>query len=168
MKDFKYYAYDKSSKERFNNDTILSNLFKDIVPVFGMASTEVGEIVRAVNKIIYRYYNDGDKAFLNYGIKTIDSPLAYLLEQLQNAEKLRTLLRVYTENFYSDYYYQDVLEELSSCAVLTIENIFKHGRGNSINKINSFDYNTSVMYKTLGVGPYDEYEDEDYDDKEDY
>ncbi len=39
----------------------INTLFELIVPSSGMASTVAGEIVRATMRILYRYYNDGDR-----------------------------------------------------------------------------------------------------------
>lgn len=45
-------------------------VFNEWVPDSGPAETVGGEIVRAVNKIVYRYYNDGDFIDVDYGKET--------------------------------------------------------------------------------------------------
>lgn len=42
-------------------------------------STLIGEIVAAANKLIYRYYNDGDIPGIGYGNETCNQPLEYLM-----------------------------------------------------------------------------------------
>ena len=37
-----------------------NEFFDKYVPINGSADTLGGEIVRAINRIVYRYYNDGD------------------------------------------------------------------------------------------------------------
>lgn len=165
MKTFKDYAYDSECK-RLENSDIIDNIYKDTVPVFNTADTEVGEIVRAVSKIVYRYYNDGDQAFLNYGIETVDSPLAYLLDHLMYIDDLKKDLKKYYEHGYTKDLYEDVLNELMSCVVATLEYTFEHNEENTKNTEDSITYDTEVMYKKLNVEPYDEYalDDEDEED----
>jgi hypothetical protein len=55
-------------------------LFKKLVPDQGKCETLEGESLRALNRIIYRYYNDGDYWFDGYGIETAGSAEAFLRE----------------------------------------------------------------------------------------
>ena len=43
-----------------HDDKIHDELFDRYVPACGKADTIGGEILRAINRIVYRYYNDGD------------------------------------------------------------------------------------------------------------
>lgn len=54
--------------------------FDILVPRSGEAPTVAGEIVRAVNTLAYRYWNDGDKFYEGYGRETCGSSAAYLYE----------------------------------------------------------------------------------------
>ena len=56
----------------------LCELFDELVPVKGKAESVTGEMVRAVNQIIYRYYNDGDRVNLDYGKETCNPAARYL------------------------------------------------------------------------------------------
>lgn len=60
------------------NDKIWDSLFEEYVPSCGTADTVGGEIVRAMTRIIYRYYNDGDMAGVGYGNQTVNSSDRYL------------------------------------------------------------------------------------------
>jgi hypothetical protein len=62
MKDFQHYA-----------DTIMPN--------YGNANTLEGEVVRALCKIRYRYYNDGDHPTEGYGIETCGYALVFLYQE---------------------------------------------------------------------------------------
>ena len=42
------------------NEERLSKLFKELVPDMGKAESLAGELVRAINRIGYRFCNDGD------------------------------------------------------------------------------------------------------------
>jgi len=57
----------------------LEQLYSEIVPGKGNAKTVGGEVVRAVGRINYRYFNDGDVFFTNYGAETAGPAMAYLM-----------------------------------------------------------------------------------------
>lgn len=50
-----------------HDDKIFSEWTKKYVPARGKANTLAGEIIRAINHIVYRYYNDGDTVDKYYG-----------------------------------------------------------------------------------------------------
>ena len=82
-------------------DTKLQELFEKYVPGSGAAETVGGEIVRAMNRIGYRFYNDGDKAREGYGRETVNPACRYLTE----GQHLKLSI---WDNYYSDdeYVYQ--------------------------------------------------------------
>lgn len=56
----------------------LEELFDQYVPVSGKAGTMGGELVRAVNRLLYRYYNDGDLVGEDYGNETCNAPARFI------------------------------------------------------------------------------------------
>ena len=52
--------------------------FERLVPSEGKAPSEAGEIVRAITRIAYRNYNDGDHIGLDYGNETCNAAARYL------------------------------------------------------------------------------------------
>ena len=60
------------------NELRLSNLFQELVPAYGKATTVAGEIVRAINRIAYRNFNDGDHLGIGYGRETVNPAGRYL------------------------------------------------------------------------------------------
>ena len=70
----------------------LSVLFKKLVPSNGPAETVEGEMVRAMNRIIYRCYNDGDVIGKGYGKETVD-PSAKWLVSRKELKGIGTMLR---------------------------------------------------------------------------
>lgn len=62
----------------------LNDLFDQYVPESGPAQTKGGEIVRAVERIAYRWYNDGDEVWSGYGLETVTAPYMYLRKNLPN------------------------------------------------------------------------------------
>lgn len=61
-------------------DSQLQELFELTVPGSGMADTVGGEIVRAMMRILYRDYNDGDVFYEGYGKETCLSDVNYLCD----------------------------------------------------------------------------------------
>lgn len=57
---------------------VLNDIFDELVPSSGKAETVAGEYVRAIMRILYRDYNDGDMFFTGYGLETCGSSAAYL------------------------------------------------------------------------------------------
>ena len=56
----------------------LGELFEELVPTSGKAPTVAGEIVRAINRISYRNWNDGDHIGVGYGRETCNPAARYL------------------------------------------------------------------------------------------
>lgn len=54
-------------------------LFEELVPASGKADTVAGEIVRAVSRIAYRWWNDGDHIGVGYGNETCNPAARYLV-----------------------------------------------------------------------------------------
>ena len=76
----------KMEYEAFDTDEEIDNFYEELydkyVPACGKAKTVGGEIVRAVGRIHYRFYNDGDFAGYGYGIETAGSACSYLSDVL--------------------------------------------------------------------------------------
>lgn len=60
--------------------------FEALVPPSGKADTVAGELVRAMMKIMYRDFNDGDLFYEGYGIETCGEAVAYLCDQMPKLE----------------------------------------------------------------------------------
>ena len=72
----------KSKLEVFNGpiDKFIDSIFYDLVPDRGPADTVAGEAIRAMGKVDYRYYNDGDVYYQGYGLETAAPSMSYLLD----------------------------------------------------------------------------------------
>ncbi|MCI8351954.1 MAG: hypothetical protein HFJ86_12470 [Oscillospiraceae bacterium] len=55
-------------------------MFEELVPASGKAGTVAGEIIRAVSRIAYRNYNDGDHIVIGYRNETCNPAARYLGE----------------------------------------------------------------------------------------
>lgn len=60
----------------------LQVLFDELVPASGPADTVAGELVRAMMKILYRDYNDGDVFYEGYGIETCGPAVSYIIDNI--------------------------------------------------------------------------------------
>lgn len=92
----------KMEYEAFDTDEEIDNFYDELcdkyVPVCGKAKTVGGEIVRAVTRIHYRFYNDGDFAGYGYGVETAGSPCSYLADVLcDDVDDIDKLLRNLTD-----------------------------------------------------------------------
>ena len=56
-----------------------------LMPASGKAETVAGEIIRAVDRNWYRWYNDGDKINVGYGKETCNGTARYL-EKIRGSE----------------------------------------------------------------------------------
>jgi len=70
-----------------------TKLFNELVPSSGISRTEEGEILRALGRIVYRYFNDGDVCYEGYGRETTGRPLTYLYRRGDKLKGIETLIR---------------------------------------------------------------------------
>jgi len=71
---------------QIGDDWSFDKLFDLLVPESGKCDSLAGEIIRAVNKLDYRWYNDGDRFFEDYGIETCGQPAFFLANFEHNDE----------------------------------------------------------------------------------
>jgi hypothetical protein len=80
-------------------DDNLEKLFNALVPSSGKAETIAGEIVRAMMRILYRDYNDGDKFFCGYGLETCAGSAQYLMDKgFESLEEILSQAERYMDN----------------------------------------------------------------------
>lgn len=93
-----------------NNDVErgLCELFDKYVPFSGKADTIGGEVVRAISRIVYRNFNDGDCIGVEYGNETCNAPARYLKSVTRDAE-IRNLI---DDMWGNEFDYDDKLEKL--------------------------------------------------------
>lgn len=69
------------------SDNPISTAFELLVPASGNAPTVAGEIIRAINRIIYRDLNDGDVFYEGYGIDTCGDAVAFLCNKIPDLHR---------------------------------------------------------------------------------
>lgn len=85
--------------------------FDELVPPSGPAKTIAGELVRAIMRILYRDYNDGDLWYTGYGKETCGDSVIYLLEHIEDLQDLFDEM-IYREMENEEY--TEALEEVAS------------------------------------------------------
>ena len=81
----------------------LETLFDQLVPHSGNAGTLNGEMVRAANRIGYRWYNDGDRFYDGYGTETAGPAMAFLTQCNDIPQDVRKEIRQAEEEVVSTY-----------------------------------------------------------------
>ena len=98
----------------------LEMLFDALVPQKGPASSEAGELVRAIMRLLYRDLNDGDKFFYGYGLETCAPSAAYLMDHGFYQEIDDVLDAQY--KYDDDYEYTAKLYDIARAVVIKILN----------------------------------------------
>ena len=85
-------------------------LFKKLVPRNGNADTLEGEILRAMNKVAYRYWNDGDIYNKGYGRETVNPAMNFL-------KKYKNLVPGLAEAMKTSGTYKSMLDKMTKAVV---------------------------------------------------
>lgn len=96
------------------NEKKLQALFDELVPSRGRADTVAGEIVRAVYRIDYRFFNDGDHIGVGYGKETCNPAARYLIANT-NREIGKIIDHMWGD--ISDSRYKDALDILRGAVI---------------------------------------------------
>lgn len=73
-------------EEYKNPSELLEIIFEEFVPSSGVAETVAGEVARAMIKILYRDYNDGDLFYCGYGLESSAGNAAAFLMDIFDGE----------------------------------------------------------------------------------
>lgn len=98
-------------------------LFKKLVPVRGDCDTYGGEALRAVSRLGYRWYNDGDKVFYwdEGDPSTVNPSWRWLKENLNWHQGIIDILDDLEDNSYNDTKYSQFLDQLTMAIVAAID-----------------------------------------------
>lgn len=132
MKVFTDKGYDKIV-EKYKNGNILDlseDLFKKYVPSSGSANTIEGELLRAIFKLEYRFYNDGDMISNSNGyLQPIAAPFMFLknINQRYPAEfpikEELEYLEDTTDKQEYECYLEDIKIIICKCIILNEDNL---------------------------------------------
>ena len=113
----------------------------------GKSDTVEGEMLRAINRIIYRYYNDGDEYMRGYGTETAGPAHSFLVNASHPLKSLVSTL------FSKGTDYEQTIKDVLDAILDYIES--RQGKYTPNNVGDMFDYEPEFED--------DEYEEEDYD-----
>lgn len=129
----------------------LNELFEELVPASGKAATVAGEIVRAMMRISYRNWNDGDHIGVGYGRETCNPAARYLAAKC--GEEISSLVSAIW-GIENDKAYDLILEQLEAAVLGYLE---QHPELKATeNREDMFDYRDA----SEDVDTYNEDEDE--------
>lgn len=166
MKDFdlrKYLAEGKlttkSTLKEFVGGALESRndaLYDTLVPSSGNADTIEGEMLRAINRIVYRYYNDGDEYHTGYGTETAGPAHSFLVNANHPLRSLVSAL------FKKGTNYEQTIKDVLDAILDHIES--RQGKYTP-NSEDMFDYEPEFEDNEFEEEDYDDYDyDDDYDE----
>ena len=133
----------------------INAMFADLVPVSGKADTVAGEIVRAICRIGYRNFNDGDHIGVGYGRETCN-PAARFLSAKGNDRMEAAIEKAW--GVVDDDLYDEHLTELEEA---TLDYLERHSElARTENTEDMWDYRDDIE----DVDSYDEDEEDEEDE----
>ena len=107
------------------NEDRINKLFKELVPDTGKADSLAGELVRAMSRIGYRFYNDGDQLGIGYGKETCN-PAGRFLGAKGNDKIAKLTADAWA--VYSEEAYEKVLDILCGAVADYVEQTLETSR----------------------------------------
>lgn len=129
-------------------------LYDKLVPGQGDAETVEGEMLRAINRIIYRYYNDGDEYFRGYGIETAGPAHSFLVNA--NHPQRAAMKKIFGDG--TDY--EQTIKDALDVILDYIESRQGEYTKNTLGGI--FDYEPEFEEEEDDYDDYDDYDDDEY------
>ena len=145
------------------NEERINKLFKELVPETGKANSLAGELIRAMSRIAYRFYNDGDQVGMGYGKETCNPAARFLMAK---GNKRVSSLATAIWGIYDESAYEDLLDILAGAVADHVE---QTPDLRTTPTDDMWDYRTDEDVDDDWEDEEDDYEEEDYDeDEEDY
>ena len=145
------------------NEERINKLFEELVPVSGKAESLAGELIRAMSRIAYRFYNDGDQVGMGYGKETCNPAARFLMAK---GNKRVSSLATAIWGIYDESAYEDLLDILAGAVADHVE---QTPDLRTTPTDDMWDYSTDEDVDDDWEDEEDDYEEEDYDeDEEDY
>ena len=136
-------------------------LFNKLVPDSGDSETVEGEMIRAINRIIYRFFNDGDYFYRGYGAETAGPAHSFLINSNQIPFDIQsTLTSTFDKAMGAD---EDGYERLIKFA---LEKVVDHVEATPEDEYTKLDRGMFDFESEFEDDPYGEEEDDFYDEYE--
>ena len=161
----------KDIKEFLQGDLKSRNeaLWDKLVPSSGPSKSVEGEMLRAMNRLVYRWYNDGDKFYQGYGTETAGPAHSFLVNSSQiNREEQRKLESLFDAvvGKYGDEVYEKMLDEVAELVLSYVEGI-PEDQYEELGR-EMFDFDSEYEDEEEDDDDYDYYGEDEYEDDEDY
>lgn len=117
--DMVFFATDSTSVSQKPSDT-LDDMFEVAVPPQGQCDNIGCELIRAMMRVMYRDYNDGDVFYQGYGLETCCSDAAFVMDNTDD-EIYRDFMNI-AENGYEDNAYTQALENITGKLIEFLRN----------------------------------------------
>ena len=101
-----------------NSDDPLQTAFDLLVPPRGPADSQAGELVRAMMRLVYRDFNDGDVFYEGYGLETCADAAQYLCNEI--GAPIIDIVETTANKQATDSEYTRALEEMSGIVIDTL------------------------------------------------
>jgi len=128
-------------------------LYDKLVPGSGTSDTVEGEMLRAINRIAYRYYNDGDEYYRGYGTETAGPAHSFLVNA--NHPLKAAMIKIFRDG--TDY--EKTIKDALDTILTYIES--KQGKYTKNNLGDIFNYEPEFEDDEEDYDDYD-YDDDDY------
>ncbi len=133
-------------------------LYDVLVPGSGKTGTVEGEMLRAINKIVYRWWNDGDKFYEGYGAETAGPSHSYLINSSNPLNN--TLASIFDKAVTSSNQGDGVYERILELALTKVLDYIESKEGNyTKSEVDMYDYDSEFE---------DETQDDSWDEEDDY
>ena len=145
------------------NEDRINKLFEELVPASGKAESLAGELIRAMSRIAYRFYNDGDQVGMGYGKETCNPAARFLMAK---GSKRVSSLATAIWGIYDEGAYEDLLDILAGAVA---DHVKQTPDLRTTPTEDMWSYRTDEDVDDDWEDEEDDYEEEDYDeDEEDY
>lgn len=141
----------------------LQQLFDELVPNEGQCDNLGGELVRAMMRIMYRDYNDGDVFYEGYGLETCASDAAFIIDNSTD-EISQILFDTASDGLKDDAYTQ----RLVNAASLLIDYLRENPQVFGMDTEDSRYYESRTLSQIEDLAPTYEYEPDTSGDLEIY
>ena len=131
---------------------------RELVPGSGNAGTIEGEMLRAINRIIYRHENDGDYFWRGYGAETAGPSTSFLYDCKDIDKKLQSQIKKLIDNAEGDSNDTSYGKKLYSILELILNHVESKGGAYTKYKGDMYDYDSKWEDE-------EEEEDDYYDDE---
>ena len=129
-------------------------LYNKLVAGMGKSETVEGEMLRAINRIAYRYYNDGDEYMTGYGTETAGPAHSFLVNA--NHPLKSAMIKIFGDGTNYEQTIKDALDTILDY----IES--RQGKYTHNNVGDMFDYEPEFEDDEFEEEDYDDYDDDDY------